>query len=1200
MIGTCLNGRYRLDQELGQGGMGIIYRAYDQLLERPVAVKLLSNTGLGTEGRARLLHEAQSAARLNHPNIVSVYDAGITPAAPVEGGDVSFIVMELIEGESLHEHHPASLEEVCDIARQVCLALEHAHAHGVIHRDLKPENVLITPGGIAKLTDFGLALSVASRITQEGSLLGTVFYMSPEVALGQPVDGRADLYALGVMLYELVTGRLPFIADDVVAVISQHLNAPVVPPRAYRPDLSPDLDELIVRLLGKRPEERPASASEVGAALKRIAASPSSRILPSVSLLERMARGRMVGREVELAEMAAIWRRAAGGQGQALLISGEPGIGKTRLGRELVTQAQVAKGRSLIGECYPEGGGPYAPIVAIVRDLLADPSNLPEGLPEFVLAELLSLSPEMRLGYPQVTPNPPIDPKAEQQRLFDGMALFCAALAAAAPLLLLVEDVQWADSGTLYLLRHLARRARGLPILVVMTFREEDLDQACCLDSVVNDINRERLASHIRLGRFDRRRTAALLEAMFAQAGELDPALIDTVYKETEGNPFFIEEVCKALIEEGKLSFQEGSWRLEGLEGSVIPQSVLAAVGARLSKLPEATQETLRLAAVLGREFEYDVLFRASDLEEETLIEALETAERAQIISERRDASRVVFAFAHNLMPFTLRQTASRMRLQRLHRRAAAALAELHPNDLESLAYHSLQAGDEEHAWKYLAQAGDRALNLYANQEAEQHYRSALAMPVPALARAALLSGLGECLFRLMRFEEAGEAWGQAIQLYREAGDHDHVATLYARLGRTTWYAGDEPRSLEVCQEGLAAIQAMTGSADAPETPGMAALLHETARAYRFNRQYGPARPLCESALKMAERLGLVEVQAEALATYGILPDIPLEQAEEMEARSVELAEAGGFYATAVRGHENLADILALQGKFEAARQQEYRNRDLGRMMGMPAWEHHQLCRAVLFSLELADFASAQADLEYLRQLEAEHPYFETSTENRRNVEAILARRLGHLDEAEALIEHLRKKARKTGDLQGMARIDDNLAHILIEQGRWEEAERTLVEATHIAANDAVVNGVFSHCMLGLVRIHQGDLEGAEQALKAARQAAGGQFSAWDELRVDRSQAHLFAAQGRWDEAFALFDAVIERLERMKLRWHQARLLEEMAGLRLKRGGPGDEALALALLRQTLGMYEAMGVEYYRLQVESRLATLEEKRNTYA
>jgi len=329
MIGTVLDERYRLDSELGRGGIGVIYRAHDTLLDRDVAVKVLSDPTLSAESRARLLREAQAAAQLNHPNIVSIYDAG-------EVGDVPFIVMELVEGESLHEHRPQALEEILSIVRQVCAALEHAHTHGIIHRDLKPENVLIAPDGSAKLTDFGLARTIASRLTIEGTIIGTVFYLAPEQALGQEINNRADLYALGVLLYELTAGRLPFSGDDLLTVISQHLHAPVVPPSTHNETIPPALDALIVRLLSKQPEDRPASAAKVQRALDDLI--PAAHLPESSELSGRCPNNLpaqttpFIGRQAQLAEVRQELTRS---EIRLLTLTGTGGTGKTRLSLEV-------------------------------------------------------------------------------------------------------------------------------------------------------------------------------------------------------------------------------------------------------------------------------------------------------------------------------------------------------------------------------------------------------------------------------------------------------------------------------------------------------------------------------------------------------------------------------------------------------------------------------------------------------------------------------------------------------------------------------------------------------------------------------------------------------------------------------------------------------------------------------------------------
>src|SRR5262249_57325316 len=197
-----------------------------------------------------------------------------------------------------------------------------------------------------KLADLGLALpGYGARISRAGLIVGTASYMAPEQALGQPVDGRTDLYALGVLLYQLTTGRLPFAADDPLAVVSQHVHAPVVPPRVLRPDLPRKLEEVILRLLQKNPVDRYSSARETAAALADALALPTtvgeSEAVDSVAILDALSRGRFVGRGPELAEARELWRHARQGHGHAVLFSGEPGAGKSRLARELTIQAAV-------------------------------------------------------------------------------------------------------------------------------------------------------------------------------------------------------------------------------------------------------------------------------------------------------------------------------------------------------------------------------------------------------------------------------------------------------------------------------------------------------------------------------------------------------------------------------------------------------------------------------------------------------------------------------------------------------------------------------------------------------------------------------------------------------------------------------------------------------------------------------------------
>ncbi len=781
MIGLTLNDRYRLESELGRGGMGTVYRAQDTLLERPVAIKVVSHGGLGTEGQARLLQEARAAALLNHPNIVAVYDVSQAELPGYEGL-VSFIVMELVEGQTLREQQPQDLEQVIEIARAICEALEAAHGQGIIHRDLKPENVSLSANNTVKLMDFGLArMSGKTRLTQKGAFIGTLSYLAPEIILGQEASPRSDLYALGVMLYEMSTGRPPFEADNLTAVISQHLHAPVVPPSAYNEAITADLERLIVQLLSKRPEARPASAEEVGRDLASLSQATAGYRQPAaINQLNRLVRGRMVGREEELSQAVSLWERSAGGDGQLLLISGEPGIGKTRFVKELNAYAEISGGRSLLGLCYAQERTPYGPIAQMVGSSLGNGFNL--DLPQEVLADLLAIAPELRLRYPDLQPAEHLDPEAEQQRLFESIITWLGALTAGGRLLLVIDDVHWADSGSLSLLGYLSRRLNNRRAMVVATYREVDLDEGLPFHQTLRDLNRERLATRIKLTRLDKERTHDLLATLFAE--EITPEFLDAIYRETEGVPFFVEEVCKALVDDGKLTFQDGRWvRPAQVAELEIPQGIRLTIQSRLGRLTLEELSTLQLAALLGREFDYELLAAVSALGEELLIDALESAEEAQLIEEKpgsRPGASPRFAFTHALIHSTLLSDLSTLRRRRYQRKIAQALEDAFPERQEELASllgrYFAEAGDAGKAINYLLTAGNRAREVFAYSEAVDFYEEArqLLQDREDHERAArTLMKLGLTYHNLFAFDSAQRAYEQGFSEWQRAADSE-------------------------------------------------------------------------------------------------------------------------------------------------------------------------------------------------------------------------------------------------------------------------------------------------------------------------------------------------------------------------------------------------------------------------------------------
>jgi eukaryotic-like serine/threonine-protein kinase len=258
-----LAGRYRLDEVIGRGGMSTVYRGTDLALERPVAVKVALDP-LAEENPtyvARFKREARAAAAINDAGVVTVYDAGAD-------GPTRYIVMEFVAGKSLsdllREHRPLEPRRAAYIADQVATTLAAAHAVGIVHRDIKPGNIMVEANDRVKVLDFGIARTAdAVTLTKTASVLGTAPYMAPEQAMGNPADARSDIYSLGCVLYEMLTGQPPFMADLPAAVMHQHVRTPPKPPRERNPDVPPALDALVLQMLAKNPDDRPQTAGEV-------------------------------------------------------------------------------------------------------------------------------------------------------------------------------------------------------------------------------------------------------------------------------------------------------------------------------------------------------------------------------------------------------------------------------------------------------------------------------------------------------------------------------------------------------------------------------------------------------------------------------------------------------------------------------------------------------------------------------------------------------------------------------------------------------------------------------------------------------------------------------------------------------------------------------------------------------------------------
>lgn len=799
MTPDLLAGRYRILSPLGAGGMGEVFLAEDTRLERRVAVKLLPESiEADAVARERLRREALAAAALDHPFICKVYEIG-------DADGRVFIVMEYVEGDTLHVASRRGLlpvRQVVEIAHELTQALDAAHRRGIVHRDLKPANVMLTPQGHVKVMDFGLAKQVVARttlaaaeaqteagaaspgagtaLTDAGTRIGTPAYMSPEQVLGASLDPRSDLFSLGVILHELATGAHPFLRDDPSETMAAILRDP--PTSGSRDaEEAAGFGHVIHRLLSKACAERHQTTAALLDDLEALRANAwsSSRSTTTAPAIPA-ERTPFVGRDPEATELSRLLDQMLTGQGSLVLVGGEPGVGKTRLARELMATARQRGALCLTGHCYEmEGSPPFVPFVEMTEQAVG---MLPQALRAAMgdlAPEIAAVVPSLRRTYSDIPPLPEV-PADQQRRLIFGAFLeYIRRGTQKSPAVYLLDDLHWADESTLQLLQHLAPHLATMRVLIVGTYRDVELDVKRPFAKTLESLVRQRLATRIALRRLQESSVHELLAKM---SGSAPPSgLAKAVFRETEGNPFFVEEVYQHLSEEGKLFDASGAWKADLRVDTIeVPEGVRLVIGRRLDRLGAHARTVLTAAAIVGRTFPLDVVQACVDLSDDEVLDAIEEAERAQLVAADTSQRTARYGFVHELIRTTLINSLSLPRRQRLHLKIADALERLRAALLDShasvLAHHLYQAGavaDTNRTAQSLLRAGRRALAAGAFEETLEVFDNLLSLELPESDPlfGEACEHRGEALAGLQRYDDAVAAFARALTIYSAARD---------------------------------------------------------------------------------------------------------------------------------------------------------------------------------------------------------------------------------------------------------------------------------------------------------------------------------------------------------------------------------------------------------------------------------------------
>jgi predicted ATPase len=743
---------YQIISKIGAGAMGEVWLAEDTRLDRKVALKLLPAEFTRDADRVRrFVQEAKAASALNHPNIITVYDIGESEAG-------RFIVMELVTGRTLRTviARGNSIETTLTLGMQMVKALSAAHAAGITHRDIKTDNIMVRDDGYVKILDFGLARLVPTEEdgeaaiqhkTAEGALVGTIAYMSPEQARGEPVTHATDIFSLGLIFYEMATGRRPFVTVSMLGTLNAITTQQPERPSRLNPEIPLAFETLILRMLEKDARLRPTAAEVVaGLAVSGRVEGREKNIFYSPAL--SLSRSRpTVGREKELAELRACFASAAAGRGLLLCVAGEPGIGKTTLVEDFLSDLD-ARGQSHLvarGRCSERLAGTeaYLPWLEALESLLRNAERQAQGETIIFGAESIAQATK-RLAptwYTEVAPLQSSGSSIErlqaerassQERMKREFGALLQEISKRRPIALFFDDLHWADASTIDLLSFVAGKFDSMRVLVVATYRPTDMllaehpflklkpdlqSRGACREIALDFLSREEVEKYLAL-EFPENRFPDEL-----------PVLI---HAKTEGNPLFMADLAHYLRDRGVIATESGRWELAqplpDLERE-LPESVRGMIQRKIDQLSEEDRRLMVTAGVQGYEFDSTLLAKALDLDPADVEERLESLERVyaltRLVSEREFPGHVLslrYRFVHVLYQNTLYASLRPTRRAQLSAAVAEAMLALYGKQsatmASELAFLFEAARDWSRASEHYLTAASNAMDVFANQEA--------------------------------------------------------------------------------------------------------------------------------------------------------------------------------------------------------------------------------------------------------------------------------------------------------------------------------------------------------------------------------------------------------------------------------------------------------------------------------------------------
>jgi len=1059
-LGPC-----RLLRLLGSGGMGTVYLA-EMVEDRPyaatgtrVALKVLRPELLPDRDiLQRFRRECELGAGFDHPCLVRSYELSSEEAG---SATVHFMILEYVEGQTLRDLMtrlgvvPEAL--LLDLAAQIAGGLNAVHAGNAVHRDLKPENVLITPDHRVKIMDLGVArlLGEGTRLTSTGVFLGTVHYAAPEQCAGKEVGPGADLYALGILMYEAACGRLPFQTEDLAGLLRAHLEETPQRLRSINPNITSFLEEVVACLLEKDPESRFPSALELSRVLEAGESAEWWRERQH-TLRALLPRGpfrpirvgletRLVGREEESGLLHSLVGDMMEGRGSLVLMEGEAGVGKSRILHDLIQDLEEEEVLILCGAHAP--GTPGSDVSALAGALIA---HFGEAGLDRRLSGLLSGTPRLAPAFASLLRGEPAPAGARSLSAEAVQALFCdlaRALSAEMPVVWIVEDLHYAPPSAHALLLSLARILHDQRLLIVATSRPGLPHDTLAAFERLEACRRLRLG---RLGADDV--TRILGEALGSDA--LAERLGPDIASKSDGNPYFVFEILRELREGDLLSREpDGSYAFARHISEVeVPSSVRELLLARLKDLDDEDRVLLEVGAVQGHSFDPDLVARVLEMKRLQVLQTLAAVERRSGVLQATGRG---FAFDHVQLQEVLYGSLAPMLRCEYHLLLAEAyvakngLAGLSPDAVPGeasifLARHLLGAEETERAAGFLPAALERLSATHQNEALLDLAEATLRQVGQADGelRFAVRMRQADCLCLLGRRDQERAALEDAIGVAQDLDDEAKALRARSALGRLLITVSDYPEARKILDGLLEGARALGDGALEARTHAQLGLVH-------FNLgDYDEARRHCEAGVERARSAG--DSQGEVVA-------------------------AG-----------NLGSICRHLGLYDEARGHFERSIVLAREIGDRRNEAGLTGSLGIFDLDHGRYQEARGHLE--RQIALCREIGD------RRCEAVARANLGKVLSQEGLYKGAREHMERAGalfraidDRRALAALLGNVGQAAVEEGRLEEGEDQLRQCLDLAHELGLrrVEGYALLDMGDLARALERD-EGAESRYREA------------------------------------------------------------------------------------------------------------------